>query len=217
LSEFLESPPFIDMGKIANMEGISCETLIYRLDKLFRGVCSHALDVVNMKIGGPELIVQVDEFNLGTISQPRWYFACYCKDQKKALVRPIEDRYEATLIPLIENHVVRGSIIHSDQWKGYAALTEYGWTHLVAKKQFVDPESGAHTQEVKSFWNQIKRRVEFYHFEYNGNDGTEGRIVEAMYKFNFGSNSFKSFQEKFETFIEHIRAKYTKSTTSASA
>jgi hypothetical protein len=39
------------------------------------------------------------------------------------------------------------------------------------------------------------------HFQYE-------RVIEYMYRFNFGFNSRKGFEEKLEIFFEHIRAKY---------
>ena len=60
------------------------------------------------------------------------------------------------MIPLILKHVHPGTIIHTDCWKAYSKLVEHGYVHGTVNhsENFVDPESGAHTQSIESNWRQ---------------------------------------------------------------
>lgn len=61
-------------------------------------------------------------------------------------------RNESTLVPLIRKHVAAGSEIHTDCWKAYINLNKYGCVHKTVNHStnFVDPESGAYTQNIES-------------------------------------------------------------------
>lgn len=137
--------------------------------------------------------------------EQRWFFGGYWK---KGFLVPVERRDSETLIPLIVKYVEPGSIIHSDEWRAYSCLSSHGWIHQTVNhsRHFVDPVTGVHTQGIESFWNQIKRKLKHVmgsqgHLQYE-------RVIEYMYRFNFGFNSRKSFEEKLEIFFEHISAKY---------
>ena len=60
------------------------------------------------------------------------------------------DRPAATLLPLIQRHVLPGTTILSDQWRVYSQMVNHSLN-------FVDPATGIHTQETESTWSQVKR------------------------------------------------------------
>lgn len=70
----------------------------------------------------------------------------------------VEDRKATTLVPLIEKVVEQGSVICSDEWKGYLPLARSGFIHRTVnhKKYFVDPQTGAHTQSIERHWVDFK-------------------------------------------------------------
>ena len=84
-----------------------------------------------------------------------------------AILYPVEDRYEKTLIPLIRRHLIPlirihvapGSTIYSDGWSAYCSLNELGYDHFTVihkhsyKKIYVNTETQEEV-EVKS--NQIE-------------------------------------------------------------
>ena len=51
-----------------------------------------------------------------------------------------------------------GTTIISDCWRSYDCLNEEDFEHLTVNHSlnFVDPETGAHTQNIESLWWQIK-------------------------------------------------------------
>jgi len=70
----------------------------------------------------------------------------------------VKDRSAATLIPLIDSLVEVGSIIMTYQWKGYLPLVMNGFIHYTVnhKKNFVDPHTQVHTQEIERQWVDAK-------------------------------------------------------------
>jgi hypothetical protein len=49
----------------------------------------------------------------------------------------------------------------SDCWRGYNGLEDAGYQHLTVNhsKYYVDPITGAHTQQIESNWRAMKRRL----------------------------------------------------------
>ncbi len=75
------------------------------------------------------------------------------------MMRVVPDRTAATLLPLIQQHVAPGTIIHSDMWSSYrrvAALPNVAAHRTVI--QFVTP-AGVHTQNIESYWNRVKTKL----------------------------------------------------------
>ena len=73
----------------------------------------------------------------------------------------VEDRSAETLMPLIKKYIKKGSIIHSDCWKSYSSLEKEGYFHLTVKhsEEFVNSETGAHTQTIESTWHALKSHL----------------------------------------------------------
>ncbi|HEX4851702.1 MAG TPA: transposase [Puia sp.] len=48
----------------------------------------------------------------------------------------------------------------SDQWRAYNTIANHGFTHLNVNhsKNFVDPDTGAHTQTIERLWESAKKR-----------------------------------------------------------
>ena len=74
----------------------------------------------------------------------------------------VPQRDAATLLPIIQQHVLPGTTIWSDQW---AAYNNVGTLPGVAghgvvnhSLHFVDPTTGVNTQTVESYWNRVKRK-----------------------------------------------------------
>ena len=63
----------------------------------------------------------------------------------------VPDRSAATLLSIIQNSIRPGTTIMSDLWRAYGgipALQGMGFQHLTVNHS-VDPQTGAHTQNVE--------------------------------------------------------------------
>ena len=68
----------------------------------------------------------------------------------------------ATLLPIIQQHLHPGSVVHSDEWAAYNQVQ-----HLPNVSQhctvnhsisFTNPINGTHTQNIESYWNRVKTK-----------------------------------------------------------
>ena len=73
------------------------------------------------KIGGPGKTVQIDESKVGKRKYHRghkvegqWVFGGIEEDTRKCFLVPVEDRSEATLLPIIREWIEPGTLIVSD-------------------------------------------------------------------------------------------------------
>ena len=71
-------------------------------------------------------------------------------------------RDAATLLPIIQQHLHPGSVVHSDEWAAYNQVE-----HLPNASQhstvnhsisFINPINGTHTQNIESYWNRVKTK-----------------------------------------------------------
>ena len=72
-------------------------------------------------------------------------------DRRRPILKIVRHRSAGHLMPLIKKHVRRGSSIISDGWRSYHHLQNEGYNHLTVNHQeyFVDPITGAHTQNLE--------------------------------------------------------------------
>lgn len=136
----------------------------------FRQLVSDSLDLEDATIGGEGIIVEIDETKLGKRKYHRghrvegvWVVGGIERtDQQKVFLVPVEDRTKDTLKNIISTHVLPGSIIHTDLWKGYSGLNEDGmYEHHTVNhsKYFTDPQTGVHTNTIEGTWNGLKMSI----------------------------------------------------------
>ena len=77
---------------------------------------------------------------------------------------PVENRKQETLIPIIQQWIYPGSIIHSDCWKSYNKLSKIGYTHLTVNhsKEFRNESNAACTNAIESDWRHAKVLMPHY-------------------------------------------------------
>lgn len=142
------------------------DSTIARWFELFRDcIVSAARDLTsNQLIGGPGMIVQVDEaligrrkYNRGRAMEGTWVLGMI--DSNGAVhfeICPHRDR--VTLHSVIQRSVRPGSDIHTDGWRAYQGLENLGYDHHVVnhRNEFVAAD-GTHTQRIEAQWRALRR------------------------------------------------------------
>ena len=129
------------------------------------------------KLGGFGVIVEMDEsyfpgqpkFNrgrrLGTTweEDDKWVFGLTARESLDCIIVQVpSNRSRKSLLPIINKHCLDGTLFCSDGWKAYHCLAEhlelqdvvhYPVNHL---KNYVNPDTGAHTQTIEGLWSHVK-------------------------------------------------------------
>ncbi|KAG0431935.1 hypothetical protein DMUE_5527 [Dictyocoela muelleri] len=155
-----------------------------------------------LKLGGMDSIVEIDEslmasakYGKGRYPEQTWVFGIIERETGRCYIKVVEDRKRSTLEKIINEIVVKSTIVCTDQAKVYGSLNEIGYIHfdVCHKRNFVDPETGCHTQTIESLWNHFKKKK---HMEY----GIARKLLEAYCEiFTFFHNnqniSFENFMK----------------------
>ena len=123
-----------------------------------------------MQLGGPGRVVQIDEslfahkpkYHRGRLLKARFGCLGWQTAQATPLLVLCRSWIAETLLPIIQRHILPGSIVYSDQWAAYnrvgniAGLEHHTVNHTL---HFVDPVTGVHTQNIESYWNRCKTKI----------------------------------------------------------
>lgn len=96
---------------------------------------------------------------------------------------------------MIEKHVHPDSTIITDNWKGYARLNEHFRRHQTVNhsKNFIQPKTGAHTQNIESNWRNLKQTLT----RKRDSGDVNLHLCEYLYKRNlrllYGESMFEKF------------------------
>lgn len=136
----------------------------------FRELVADSLNAQDFQIGGQNIVVQIDEskfglrkYNRGHRVEGVWIFGgVEITQERKVFLVPVPDRNQNTLLQLIERHILPGSIIYSDMWKGYTniesslTMRHYTVNHSI---EFVNSDTGIDTNTIEGTWSGVKRKI----------------------------------------------------------
>ncbi len=82
------------------------------------------------------------------------------KGRARGIVIP--DASAKTLLPLVEETVIKDATVYTDDFLSYTKLTQLGFNHkTVAHSQKVYVSAGdIHTNSIEGFWSQLKRSID---------------------------------------------------------
>ena len=154
---------------IINFTGCSSRTITSWCNRL-RNILGRSLYISQRKIGGPGIVVEVDETKLGKRKYNRGHRVdgvwCICgierTPEKRCFVVSVEDRSSDTIKNVLSNHINQGSIIYTDCWRAYKKpCEELFFQHLTVNhsKEFVDKVTGVHTNTVEGLNNALKTEI----------------------------------------------------------
>lgn len=137
----------------------------------------HVADNVSFSeviIGGPGIIVEVDETKLGKRKYHRghrvegvWVLAGIERTpEKRIFLVELPDRSKNTIKRLMEIYIAPGSIINTDCWKSYdGACDELNFQHFTVNHSigFINTADGTHTNTVEGLNNGIKSLISPQH------------------------------------------------------
>ena len=118
----------------------------------------------------------------------------------------VPKRDASTLLPIIQQHVALGTIIHSDQWRAYnqvSSLPNVASHDTVNHSiEFVDSVTGVHTENIESYWNRTKIKLK----RMRGCHELElsGYLDEFMWRERHG----KTTREAFNNILRDIATHY---------
>ncbi|XP_024882507.1 uncharacterized protein LOC112461483 [Temnothorax curvispinosus] len=149
--------------------GVSSATIVDWFN-FCREVCVFWAEKHSDKLGGPGRTVEINEakidksYNRGRLIRDHWIFGGYERDTKKIFIVPVQDRTEQTLLACIKEWTLPGTTIVSDCWKSYNCLNNEGFQHLTVNHSynFVDPETGTHTQHIERVWIEVRENIPRY-------------------------------------------------------
>jgi ISXO2-like transposase domain len=145
--------------------GCSSNTIIKYM-RLFRRLVIETLDDNDQKIGGNNVIVEIDEskFQSRKGEDGIWVIGGVERtNDKKCFFEVVKQRDARTIDRIVNRHVKRGSIIITDMWRGYGNLrlnVRYRHIRVNHGENFVDPVTGAHTNTIEGTWNGIKLKIQ---------------------------------------------------------
>lgn len=159
---FLRNKPISTTVKDFNFD----EKTVYKYYKIFRNVCANQINF-DYKLGGPSKSVEIDEthlfkrkYNRGSTlaSEDIWVFGIFERVSKKVYLEVVTRRDAQSLLNIVQERVLPGTLIYTDGWRGYSEIKRLYTTKSVNHRfYFVDPiDNQNHTNNIERLWRSLK-------------------------------------------------------------
>ncbi len=122
-------------------------------------------------------------------------------DGDEVVTKVVTDVKRSTLLPHINAHVAKGSLINTDELKSYNSLPDHGFRHITVNHgagQYVGT-MGATVNGMEGFWSQLKRSINGTHIHVSGKHLWK-YAKEAEYRFNRRDCASSMLPELLSTF-----------------
>ena len=120
----------------------------------------------------------------------------------------VPDRKRDTLMRIIKRFIARGATVNSDSWKSYATLASEGYMHysVCHKYEFVNLDTGAHTQTIEGLWKILKHDYR-RHGGFKQSD-LEVFIAQWCFRRNFCRDEKSNFRRVCLAISQHWQQAY---------
>lgn len=90
----------------------------------------------------------------------------------------------ATLLPIVQERILPGTMIYSDEFRGYDPLTQMGYSHQrIRHSARVYVAGDVHTNTMEGFWSLVKRGIDgVYHSV--SKKHLQGYLNEYVWRYN---------------------------------
>jgi len=152
---------------------------IVNYNNYFRKECCEWLLMTNQLLGGfdangQSLVVEVDEsyffhrkYHRGQRRAGKWVVGLVERASGRCWMEVVVRRDARTLERIISNHVLPGTTIITDAWRGYQNVAQlnngvYDHAVIVHAHEFVDSvDPDIHTETIEGLWMQAKRKLRY--------------------------------------------------------
>ncbi|CAG8608377.1 854_t:CDS:2 [Acaulospora morrowiae] len=136
---------------------------VSRYMKYFRELVIQSLEDDDTMIGGNGIVVEIDEskFSKGKKDTGIWVVGGVERtDQRKCFFKMVNQRDAETIRDIISKHVLPGSIMITNYWKGYQNLDDFNVRHerVNRSREFIN-SNGMHTNTIEETWKGLKIRI----------------------------------------------------------
>jgi len=124
------------------------------------------------------------------------------KGRAKGIIIP--DVKARTLIPKVEEHVIKDSTVYTDDLPSYNNLSKLGFDHkAVAHSQKVYVSAGdIHTNSIEGFWSQLKRSIDGTYHHVTA-EHLQGYVDEYSFRYSHRNDEKPMFLTMLEQVVSH--------------
>ncbi|XP_067137839.1 uncharacterized protein [Centruroides vittatus] len=128
-------------------------------------------NMTSFKIGGPKKTVEIDEtvickrkYEKGRkLKSTKWVVGGICREDKSCFICQVNDRSEITLNWIISKFVNSGSLVLTDEWKGYNNIDDLEGVEIEHRtvnhsENFVNRRTEDHTQNIERLLGYLKNK-----------------------------------------------------------
>jgi transposase-like protein len=119
--------------------------------------------------------------------------------EKKFFVEVVERRDSMTILDVLSRHIIPGSIVHTDCWKGYhniendLDIAHHTVNHSIS---FIDYETDVHTNSIEGKWAGLKNAITL---RGKVTKTLDGHLLEHIWRFKHQDAIWKGLLHAFKT------------------
>ena len=152
------------------------------------------MDRTSEKIGGPEVIVHVDETAItskkygkgkSTPSNTVWVVGGVDINSRKLFLKFLPSKSTEDLMRFLCKYVESGSIVHTDSLPSYNAMVKCGFTHFKVNHStgFKSPK-GIHTNWIEGIFGSLKKLRRKYDTNWTNADDLSYALSEYCFRYS---------------------------------